>query len=145
MSSETEPTALDHDLKLCYVTGPWAYFTTESLEEQWGDDWNDAPYQHNAGPPYDHRGQTIVRVAYDGPLYQPGTYERTDYDGFGDLDTRGVSVEDINRGRKRWPWLAEMRWEDGGHVAGVEIWAGSSLEEFVGLVESGGGRVYRAI
>lgn len=37
---------------LCYVDRPWAYFTTQSLSEQWGDDWNDAPYEYNAGPPY---------------------------------------------------------------------------------------------
>ena len=38
---------------LCYVDGCWAYFTTQRLDHQWGDDWNDAPYEHNAGPPYD--------------------------------------------------------------------------------------------
>lgn len=38
---------------LCYVRSPWAYFTTRPLFEQWGDDWNDAPYEHNAGEPYD--------------------------------------------------------------------------------------------
>ena len=37
---------------LCYVKGPWAYFTTQPLKKQWGDDWDDAPYEHNAGEPY---------------------------------------------------------------------------------------------
>ena len=36
---------------LCYVDAPWAYFTTRRLSEQWGDDWDDAPYEHNAGTP----------------------------------------------------------------------------------------------
>lgn len=31
----------------------YAYFTPVSLNEQWGDDWDDAPYEHNAGEPYD--------------------------------------------------------------------------------------------
>lgn len=31
----------------------YAFFTPKSLDEQWGDDWNDAPYEHNAGWPYD--------------------------------------------------------------------------------------------
>ena len=30
-----------------------AYFTPMPLSEQWGDDWDDAPYEHNAGIPYD--------------------------------------------------------------------------------------------
>jgi len=28
------------------------YYTTNSLDKQWGDDWNDSPYEHNAGTPY---------------------------------------------------------------------------------------------
>lgn len=36
------------DFKLCYVDDGFAYFTTKPLTEQWGDDWNDAPYEHNA-------------------------------------------------------------------------------------------------
>lgn len=31
----------------------YAYFTPLDLKEQWGDDWNDAPYDCNAGIPYD--------------------------------------------------------------------------------------------
>lgn len=30
---------------LCYVDGNCAYFTTQPLDQQWGDDWNDAPCQ----------------------------------------------------------------------------------------------------
>ena len=37
---------------LCYVDGAFAYFTTRPLAEQWGDDWDDAPYEHNAETPY---------------------------------------------------------------------------------------------
>ena len=29
------------------------FFTNADLKEQWGDDWNDAPYDCNAGWPYD--------------------------------------------------------------------------------------------
>ena len=37
---------------LCFVDKTWAYFTTKPIESQWGDDWDDAPYEHNAGEPY---------------------------------------------------------------------------------------------
>lgn len=44
--------------KLCYVNrtlhGDYVnlYFTSKELEDQWGDDWDDVPYEHNAGRPY---------------------------------------------------------------------------------------------
>ena len=41
--------------KLCYIEKNFAYFTTQDLEKQWGDDWDDAPYEHNAGTPYEPR------------------------------------------------------------------------------------------
>ena len=62
---------------LCYVERNFAYFTSIPLELQWGDDWNDAPYEHNAGEPYgDHRPtpgapraeHSILKVAFDGDL-----------------------------------------------------------------------------
>ncbi len=46
--------------RLCQVEGAIedpsriAFFTTRAVEEQWGDDWDDAPYEHNAGRPYHH-------------------------------------------------------------------------------------------
>lgn len=39
-----------------YIEGEqemYAYFTPIDLSKQWGDDWDDAPYEHNAGIPYD--------------------------------------------------------------------------------------------
>ena len=37
------------EFKLCYIENDNAYFTTNDLMKQWGDDWNDALYEHNAG------------------------------------------------------------------------------------------------
>ena len=49
-----------HDIEMkCYPNPDrelgthYAYFTPLDLSEQWGDDWNDAPYDCNAGVPYD--------------------------------------------------------------------------------------------
>lgn len=39
-----------------YISGEheyYAYFTPIELDKQWGDDWNDAPYEYNAEIPYD--------------------------------------------------------------------------------------------
>jgi len=32
----------------------YLYFTSLDLKKQWGDDWDDVPYEFNAGHPYDH-------------------------------------------------------------------------------------------
>ena len=44
------------DLKLCFIDNEinCAYFTEKDVTEQWGDDWNDAPYEYNAEPPYEY-------------------------------------------------------------------------------------------
>ena len=47
----------------------YAYFTPISLDEQWGDDWNDSPYEHNAGLPYEHGDDytkviTLIRIPF---------------------------------------------------------------------------------
>ena len=37
--------------QLCYVDLPFVWFTTDFVG-QWGDDWDDIPYECNAGQPY---------------------------------------------------------------------------------------------
>ena len=134
---------LDQALRLCFVDRPWAWFTTNDLEEQWGDDWDDAPWQHNAGRPYMDKG-TFVKVAFTGNLYAPGEKPRDEYDGIGERFKDGVSVKTINRDFYH-PWLVETDYGQMYGKAGVKIWAGTSLEEFVAQVEGVGGRVYRAV
>lgn len=125
-----------NDHRLCFVEGPWAYFTTKELSKQWGDDWNDAPYEHNAGPPYRWREETdaklglvpweIVKVAWDGPLVPPCE---------GHVNSP-YSVEEINRGAVAW-----LRSDH--HSRGkILIPAGTTLHEFFSLVEAAGGHVY---
>jgi hypothetical protein len=136
MSDESQTGAL----RLCYVSRPWAWFTTKPLDEQWGDDWNDAPYQHNAGWPYRDEEYTYVKVAFEGPFYAPGESPRGEIDGLDD-SWNGVSVEEMNR-EERHPWLIETNYGDLYGERGVEIWAGTTLKEFIGLVEDAGGSVY---
>jgi len=82
-------------LGLCYVSPPWAWFTSLPVEEQWGDDWDDAPYQHNAGRPYSEEGVTLEKVGFDGPLFAPDQPPRREIDGPGGHPaTTEVAVED---------------------------------------------------
>lgn len=148
-----------NDLRLCYVDprDPWAYFTTQDIKDQWGDDWEDSPYEHNSELPYDpcwhnearhvaERGSlctcsacqrdwtpdgqprwTILKVAFDGDLVQPRD---------GHLNSP-YSVQTINA--RAIPWLRSPDYRDGEHV---QIWAGATLAEFRELVKLAGGTVY---
>ena len=114
---------------LCYIEGPWAFFTTQSLEEQWGDDWNDAPYEHNAGYPYgsDEGDWEIVRIAWDGPFVTPDD---------GVINSR-YNVRAINRGDIAW-----LRPESWRKELARPIPAGTTLQEFKDRMISAGGMVY---
>lgn len=110
---------------LCYVAASVAYFTRKPINEQRGDDWNDAPYECNAGTPYDDDGD-IVRVAYLGG-------------GLEDPDERGeanrLSVDAINAGAT--PWLRDVYCG-----SNVSIPAGVTVSEFKALVRKAGGTVF---
>ncbi len=121
------------DFSLCYIDGPWAWFTSAPMAHQWGDDWDDAPYEHNAGSPYEWResmrGRGILpyelrKVAWDGPLWTPAD--------LGGLNSQW-SVEAINHGATAW-----LSWSSGIPM----ILAGTPLPTFVELIVQSGGHVY---
>lgn len=112
--------------RLCYVDDDWAFFTNLSLDDQWGDDWNDAPYEHNAGLPYvEDAGQILVLGYRDADVILPryGVFNSS------------WSVEDINR-KQAMPWF--RHWDD----ETIALWAGASPAEFAAYIERAGGRVY---
>ena len=90
--------------RLCYVDdfeysaySGLLYFT-DNFEHQWGDDWNDAPYQHNAGEPYcggDYGGNIRIFGYTNADVQTPSMQTGISY-----------SVEDINSGIV--PWLFEQ-------------------------------------
>lgn len=118
--------------KLCYADEYTAYFTTCDLANQWGDDWDDAPYEHNAGPPYgwaEHRDvppHKIFIVMYRGPFDLPR-------DGHSNSPW---SVQDINAGCVAW---LVNKYADCGPVA---ILAGTTIAQFRELIWKGDGEVY---
>lgn len=114
------------DFKLCYVDDGFAYFTTKPLTEQWGNDWDDAPYEHNAGTPYTDECMEIVKLAYSADMDTPRK---------GHLNSP-FSVETINTGAVA--WLRSSTWSK----VKVAIQAGATLEEFIDKIELVGGEVY---
>lgn len=136
-----------------------AYFTTQKLSDQWGDDWNDAPYESNAGWPYEpcwHNvhpkgGKLCTCGACKRDWNEDGTPKwaiyKVRWGGRYALPKDGhfnspYSVQGINEGEVAW-----LRWE-GPRIALEElaigdpdIYAGTSWEEFRRKVLAYGGTV----
>jgi hypothetical protein len=132
--------------KLCYIGNNFAYFTTQDLDKQWGDDWGDAPYEHNAEPPY------TPHIRY----YADGRTEKVETDWNEDgtpkweimkiafycpaaatpADTAGMnspySVQMINN--KLIPWLTVY--------PDKALFAGVSIDSFVEFIEESGGEIF---
>lgn len=122
--------------RLCYIRVNIAYFTTRNpWKEQTGDDWDDAPYQYNAGPPYEwHKGLDkdkkrweIIRIAFlSADLMTPEEfYVNADY-----------SVDEINNGVI--PWLFSPAWVS----EGVKIFAGETISCVIKKLEKAGAEVF---
>lgn len=104
----------------------YAWFTnTPTLDEQWGDDWDDVPYEHNAGCPYEEKGHDLIRVPFYVPRYLYCKFP-CDY-GFG--GNSPFSVEDINNGAV--PWIFAKK---GKFQRAIKIDAGISPELFIQLI-----------
>jgi hypothetical protein len=101
---------------LCYIEGDTAYFTTQDLDKQTGDGWDDAPYELNAEPPYtsDEGKWEIYKVKFQ------------QYQGYETPETfhPGLSVDDINS--KKVPWL--RKWDG---IIKDDIYAGDTLAKFL--------------
>lgn len=122
-------------MKLCYIDQPWAYFTTQELSKQWGDDWDDAPYEYNAGEPYEYNPKhdqgppwQIIKIAFEGD------YFRTPCDG---QTNSPWSVKQINS--QAVAWLYTVTWYN--HPA-ISILAGTNIYDFIKLIYLGQGKVY---
>ena len=106
----------------------YLYFT-DNMNEQWGDDWDDAPYEHNAGEPYDSDTNVIIVPVRIVPLivtdwddegedkYDEMTAE---YPDFGTVDVKlpcdysynsPFCVDDINGGAVA--WIYALKYKDG--------------------------------
>lgn len=112
------------DLKLCYVDEGIAYFSNNP--EQWGDDWNDKPYECNAGTPYDHEDEfEVISIGFNpNDKYE----EPTEY--FYGIQ---LSVEEINK--KYTPWLIPTDRE-------LEpIFAGDSIYTFCKKIKKANGDI----
>jgi len=109
------------------------------LKSNGGDDWNDRPYECNAGEPYDH---WLEEMPHKPPVYKK-TYERheikhkilffevDDWNDQRPCDMGRYSVEDINKQAVAWI-----------HTDKFNILAGTTYENFIDILEKNGGTIY---
>jgi hypothetical protein len=128
------------DAVLCYIWGDnHAYFTTQDLNEQWGDDWNDAPYEHNAGLPYEYDRHDKEKGKKPWKIYD--VYFQSDFDTPDSSHCNSpYSVESINNGAT--PWLKSNEYSK---LKGVVIWGGCTYDEFKRIIIESGGKVFESI
>lgn len=102
----------------------YAYFTPIPLEDQWGDDWNDSPYEHNAGYPYDEISKygefEIIKIPFGIKSTRVWVRFPEDYGG----GNSPFSIEDINYGAVAWIYAS-------CYHKGISIHGGDSIEVFL--------------
>ena len=124
----------NEDFKLCYVdSNNTAWFTTQPLtgpNKQWGDDWDDSPYEHNAGEPYYEKEHEFVRLGVEG-------FRTPAHLGF------RCSVEQINAGMVAWLTSETSFLNNDGRYTTLltTIHAGIDLPTFISRVKEAGGEV----
>lgn len=129
------------EYRLCYVDGQKAWFT-DSFEKQWGDDWNDKPYECNAGEPYNswseliEDNEDIFKRKYKHHQIKLKTlyFEANDWSEQKPCDMGRFSVEDINKGTVAWV-----------HTDKFNILAGTEIEEFIKIIKENGGKIYMEV
>lgn len=130
---------MEKEFKLCYIEDTNKAWFTDCFEHQWGDDWNDKPYECNAGTPYDHWSELIEdnphiwkRVWKHNPINHKVLYfETEDWSQRTPSDDGEYSVEEINKGRIA--WLSTDNYN---------IFAGTTYNDFIQIIEENGGTVY---
>lgn len=128
------------DYKLCYVdrfTEGLAWFADCDPEGVWGDDFNDAPYEHNAGHPYSYRYKDgekhdvdFIYIHYSGSYLTPAQHAQ---------GNSRYSVEMINL--KHVAWLTVDQWVS-NPANYPPIFAGATTQEFCDTILKTGGMIY---
>ena len=114
------------EYKLCYYDGKFLWFSMRDPKTIFGDDWNDAPYEYNASPPYEKYGP-FKKIAFDNiDLRSPS-------DGFSNSP---YSAEQINS--TGIPWLITSSYAD----KKFGLAPGTTYEECIKQLLSGGAEVY---
>ena len=106
--------SIENRLHLCLIKGRWAYFKLDTIEDAWGDDWSDSPYEHNAGEPYEYHAIVMFDDEHENIRLPCDHFRNSPF-----------SVKDINK--KNVPWL---QIKDGFTQVWTHLYAGKTLRSF---------------
>lgn len=136
--SDEEINALGNKYKLCYAQrhddvrdgdyyiekiGFRLYFTPVSFCHQWGDDWDDAPYEMNAGEPYDSYFKDGKRIDYTILVLQIYVDVKDELTLPEDCTYNSrFTVADINSGLVAWLFMQSQ----GKNINGIAVHAGAT-------------------
>lgn len=124
------------EYQLCYIEGNLAHFLSVPPSLVWGDDWDDVPYEHNAGTPYLTRTNAETDIPVDSVVvaFRCDSLETPAERACGNSS---YSVQMINAGHVA--WLATSQWYGG---VPFSIHAGTTVRDFISTIEQAGGEVY---
>lgn len=101
------------------------------LKSNGGDDWDDVPYECNAGTPYEH----YFNNHKEYPIYTETLYfETNDWTERKPCDVGRFSVENINK--RNVAWIATDKFC---------IQAGTTMKDFIKIIEENGGTIWKKI
>lgn len=147
----------DYDVE-DYVNGNQYYlYFTNDMNKQWGDDWDDAPYEHNAEIPYDDKTDIIrIPVSFECLKIQrlmkvenieDAAYEEMnkrypkifDYEirepkDYGFRGNSPFSVDMINAQAVPWLWI--NCWESKKVQDATAIFGGETIEEVLAKINN---------
>ncbi len=75
-----EMTNINQELIDCEIKGNMVRLYLGKNGEQWGDDWNDKPYEHNAGRVYDEYVEKIADIStnFNFEVREPANFTKSD-------------------------------------------------------------------
>lgn len=119
------------------------FFTNCDMKEQWGDDWDDVPYECNAGWPYDDHYEGDKRISHE-IIRLKLTLKTNNGNGCGyyyhlpeDFAFNSqFSVEMINAGVVAWLSISLDRKEIGHGSNYLIIHGGESLPNIIGKLDN---------
>lgn len=113
-----------------------------NLKNNGGDDWDDVPYEDNAGEPYTH---WFEEIKHKPPVYEKQYkehsiyietlyFETNDWNERKPCDVGRFSVEEINKGAVAWIITDKFC-----------IRAGTTMKDFIQIIEENGGAIWKKI
>ena len=143
--TDTDAYDTDHNTKLCYAeclddddeerqgVSVKLWFTVADMGDQWGDDWDDSPYEVESGEPYDsyidengtRNCYNIYTLTVELPINRDRLKMPCDY------ANRSLSVGEINSGRAAWLYFVGTA----HRCDGIAVPAGIKVSEALELLK----------